>query len=176
MHQHARSGGVELGAWGPSDDRPAHNGRHATASALERYCVDVISQEKSGDPPSRSGSTNDSQDVVTAEDIGDNLSTVESRWRGNIVVHVPRIANTFPLDQPDALERGATGTWVGSVEYDGTRNISWVLAEALRMYERENPPLSRNVGLVRKPQLLPRPAGQGCFAVGGGPGAVSSDV
>lgn len=180
--QRARVGAAEMEASFPSADRPSSTRRQAVTGvrALEQFCRDTISRERSRDRSARRGSWdtghNDSQDgnVVTAEDIGDNLSTVESRWRGNIVVHVPRVANSSPLDQPDALERGATGTWAGSVAYDGARNIAWVLAEALRMYERENPPLLRNGGLARKPQLVPRPAGQRDIAAGGGQGAVSS--
>lgn len=47
-----------------------------------------------------------------------------------------------------------TGAWAGSVEYDGARDIAWVLAEVLRMYARENPPLLSNRGLALKPRLV----------------------
>lgn len=72
--------------------------------------------------------------------IGDNLSTADYRFRGHLIVYIPRA--------PKA------GAWAASVTFDPARNVGWVLAEALRMYEREHKPLRRHSGLARKSQLV----------------------
>lgn len=78
--------------------------------------------------------------------IGDNLSTAQERERGSIIVHIPR------TPQP--------GVWTASVEYDETRDVAWVLTEALRMYSREHAPVVRHTGLARKPQREQRSPGR----------------
>lgn len=75
--------------------------------------------------------------------IGDNISTIQGRQRGSIIVYVPQSPNP--------------GVWTASVEYNSERDIAWVLAEVLRMYARENIPIKRQTGLARRPQLLERP-------------------
>lgn len=74
--------------------------------------------------------------------IGDNFSTTQLHQKGRITVYVPHSPNP--------------GVWAASVEYDGDRDVSWVLAEALRMYKREHSPVVRHAGLARRPRLVQR--------------------
>lgn len=79
--------------------------------------------------------------------IGDNFSTTQLHQRGSITVYVPHSPNP--------------GVWAACVEYDGDRDVSWVLTEALRMYNREHSPVGRHAGLARRPRLVQRPCSTG---------------
>lgn len=85
-------------------------------------------------------------DKAASTYIGDNHSTTQQRKRGNIIVYVPR--------SPDP------GVWAASVEFDGARDIEWVLAEALRMYGREHSPVTVHAGLARRPRRVQRSPGR----------------
>lgn len=76
--------------------------------------------------------------------VGDNFSTTLLHQKGSIIVYVPHSPSP--------------GVWAASVEYDGDRDVSWVLAEALRMYEREHSPVEKHAGLARRPRLVEVPS------------------
>lgn len=74
--------------------------------------------------------------------VGDNYSTAQMRRKGCLTVFVPHSPSP--------------GVWAASVEYDGERDVAWVLAEALRMYATEHSPVARHAGLARRPRLVER--------------------
>lgn len=107
-----------------------HNGNDATTPA-------IISQ----------GENNTNDHLTSTSYIGDNLSTAQRRRRGgSITVYVPR--------SPES------GVWAAAVEYDGVRDVAWVLSEALRMFARENRPITRHAGLARRPRLVQSSGGR----------------
>lgn len=74
--------------------------------------------------------------------LGDNFSTAQLRRKGSLTVYVPHSPNP--------------GVWAASVDYDGQRDVAWVLAEALRMYATEHRPAARYTGLAPRPRLVER--------------------
>ena len=107
-----------------------HGGNNATAPA-------IISR----------GENNTNDHLTSTSYIGDNLSTAQRRRRGgSITVYVPR--------SPES------GVWAAAVEYDGVRDVAWVLSEALRMFARENRPITRHAGLARRPRLVESSGGR----------------
>ena len=73
--------------------------------------------------------------------IGDTFSAAQLRQQGgSVTVYIPR--------SPEP------GVWAASVPYHGERDVAWVLAEALRMYEVEHRPVARHFGLARRPRLI----------------------
>ncbi|CAM9491345.1 unnamed protein product [Scytosiphon promiscuus] len=126
MHHRISLFGEAVAPVSESRSSPSSRGRHATRHAAAGC---VLNQSNLGES-------------VDHSLLGDNLSTAQLRKQGSLTVYVPHSPKP--------------GVWAASVDYDGERDVAWVLAEALRMYATEHHPVGRHTGLASKPRLVQR--------------------